>query len=125
MFIEFTSLINCAWYTQFYRSMLRGVLCLGWGGAGLGASEQGIVDPVKAAEVRGASDMYRGIGVDINDPYESFRKNRAGVFIQKLRDRDELLQKMKKNSGKYLTTITQNIFFQLSFFLYQYFTSSC
>ncbi|KAF6032318.1 hypothetical protein EB796_009339 [Bugula neritina] len=71
---------------------------MGWGGAGLGASEQGIVDPVKAAEVRGASDMYRGIGVDINDPYESFRKNRAGVFIQKLRDRDELLQKMKKNS---------------------------
>lgn len=62
----------------------------------MGASEQGIVDPVRAAEVRGASDMYRGIGVDANDPFENFRKSRAGVFIQKLKDRDEKLQKMKK-----------------------------
>ena len=40
--------------------------------------------------------MYRGIGVDTNDPFENFRKNRAGVFIQKLKDRDENLQKAKK-----------------------------
>ncbi|XP_067935916.1 calcium homeostasis endoplasmic reticulum protein-like [Watersipora subatra] len=71
---------------------------MGWGGAGLGASEQGIVDPVKAADVRAASDMYRGIGVDANDPFENFRKNRAGVFIQKLKDREEHLQKTKKDS---------------------------
>lgn len=33
---------------------------MGWAGAGLGASEQGIAEPIKEAEVRDRSDMYRG-----------------------------------------------------------------
>ena len=53
---------------------------------------------MKAAEVRGPSDMYKGIGVQ-DDPFESFRKNRSGVFIQKLKDRDEQLAKLKKQNG--------------------------
>mgnify|MGYP001793013419 CR=1 FL=1 len=72
----------------------------GWGGAGLGASEQGIVDPIKAAEVRSRSDMYKGIGTDNNDPFEAFRKNQSGNFIQKLKERDEMLQKMKRGSSR-------------------------
>lgn len=81
------------------------ILLTGWGGAGLGASEQGIVDPVKAADVRGPSDMYKGIGV-ADDPFESFRKNQSGVFIQKLKDRDEKLAKIKKINGKLFVVVT-------------------
>lgn len=76
------------------------VINSGWGGAGLGASEQGIVDPIKAAEVRGPSDMYKGLGSGGDDPFTAFRKNQSGNFIQKLKERDELLKTMKRNNGK-------------------------
>lgn len=33
---------------------------MGWGGAGLGASEQGIAEPIKGGEIRDRNDMYRG-----------------------------------------------------------------
>ena len=35
---------------------------MGWKGAGLGAEETGIVEPVKGGEVRDRADMYRGMG---------------------------------------------------------------
>lgn len=62
---------------------------MGWGGKGLGASEQGIVDPIEAAEVRDRNDMRKGIGIDLRDPFEQFRKSKAQGFIQRMRARDE------------------------------------
>ena len=61
----------------------------GWGGKGLGAGEQGIVNPVEAAEVRDRTDMYKGIGNDLKDPFEQFRKNKSQGFIQRMKTRDE------------------------------------
>ena len=52
---------------------------MGWKGAGLGAEETGIVEPIKGGEVRDKQDQYRGMGVS-QDPFESFRKQRAGAF---------------------------------------------
>ncbi|KAH9496814.1 hypothetical protein Btru_010352 [Bulinus truncatus] len=69
---------------------------MGWGGRGLGAGEQGIVDPVEAAEVRDRLDMHKGIGIDLRDPFEQFRKNKSQGFIQRMKTRDE--EKPKKRS---------------------------
>lgn len=61
----------------------------GWGGQGLGAEEQGIVNPVEAADVRDKMDMHKGIGMDLRDPFEQFRKNKSQGFIQRMKTRDE------------------------------------
>lgn len=61
---------------------------MGWGGGGLGAEEQGIVDPVEHAEVRDRVDMYKGIGVSMKDPFEQFRKSKSQGFIQRMKERD-------------------------------------
>ena len=64
--------------------------CLtGWGGGGLGSTEQGIVDPVKHGEVRDRVDLYKGIGMSTNDPFEQFRKSRAQTFVQKMKAKAE------------------------------------
>ncbi|XP_022087763.1 calcium homeostasis endoplasmic reticulum protein-like [Acanthaster planci] len=60
---------------------------MGWGGQGLGAREQGIVDPVSGGEVRDKIDMYRGVGMEINDPFESFRKNKSSSFMTRMKAR--------------------------------------
>ncbi|XP_033103667.1 calcium homeostasis endoplasmic reticulum protein-like [Anneissia japonica] len=62
---------------------------MGWGGQGLGAREQGIVDPISGGEVREKMDMYKGVGNSINDPFESFRKNKSHSFISRMKARDE------------------------------------
>ena len=62
--------------------------CAGWSGKGLGASEQGIVDPIDAGEVRDKMDMRKGVGIDLRDPYEQFRKSKAQGFIQRMRVRE-------------------------------------
>ncbi|GFS15252.1 calcium homeostasis endoplasmic reticulum protein [Elysia marginata] len=62
---------------------------MGWGGRGLGAGEQGIVDPVEAAEVRDRQDMHKGIGIDLRDPFEQFRKNKSQGFITRMKARDD------------------------------------
>ncbi|XP_071953503.1 calcium homeostasis endoplasmic reticulum protein-like [Antedon mediterranea] len=62
---------------------------MGWGGQGLGAREQGIVDPISGGEVRGKMDMYKGVGNAVNDPFESFRKNKSHSFISRMKARDE------------------------------------
>lgn len=62
---------------------------MGWGGKGLGASEQGIVDPISGGDVRDRQDMFKGIGMDLKDPFEQFRKSKSAGFIQRMRARDE------------------------------------
>lgn len=63
---------------------------MGWGGSGtgLGAQAQGIDEPISAGEIRDRQDMYKGIGVSLNDPYENFRKNKGAAFINRMRSRD-------------------------------------
>ena len=60
----------------------------GWGGGGLGLKEQGRVDPVAAADARDKTDMYKGLGMNMKDPFEQFRKNKAQGFITRMRARD-------------------------------------
>jgi len=69
---------------------------MGYGGAGLGRKEQGIVNPIKGGEVRERNEMYRGVGVK-SDPFEAFRKNKSQGYIQRLRTRDEI---RKEDKGK-------------------------
>ena len=59
---------------------------MGWKGSGLGSQESGRVEPVSGGEVRDRSDQYRGVGVapSGSDPFESFRKQRAGYFYTRL-----------------------------------------
>lgn len=61
---------------------------MGWEGAGLGKSEQGIQDPIKQGEVRDKQDMFKGIGVEINDPFDRYRKNMSYTYNRPRRDRD-------------------------------------
>uniref|UniRef100_A0A0B7ACN2 Calcium homeostasis endoplasmic reticulum protein n=1 Tax=Arion vulgaris TaxID=1028688 RepID=A0A0B7ACN2_9EUPU len=69
---------------------------MGWAGRGLGAEEQGMTDPVEAAEIRDRMDMHKGIGINLRDPFEQFRKNKSQGFIQRMKTRDD--EKPKKKS---------------------------
>ncbi|XP_026675778.1 SURP and G-patch domain-containing protein 1-like protein [Diaphorina citri] len=62
---------------------------MGWGGAGLGAKEQGIEAPISGGEVREREDLYKGVGVSLNDPYENFRKSKKQAFISRMKERQE------------------------------------
>lgn len=62
---------------------------MGWGGAGLGAKEQGIEQPISGGEVREREDLYKGVGVSLNDPYENFRKSKKQAFITRMKERAE------------------------------------
>lgn len=53
---------------------------MGWEGTGLGARHQGIQEPIKGGDVRDKQDKYKGVGVDLNDPFEQFRKNKSYTF---------------------------------------------
>jgi len=72
-----------------FTVQLRHCLISGWGGRGLGAAEQGIVNPIEASDVRDRQDMYKGIGINLKDPFEQFRKNKSQGFIQRMKARDE------------------------------------
>jgi len=61
----------------------------GWGGGGLGQAEQGMVDPVQHAEVRERTDLYKGVGISLNDPFENFRKNKSHGFVTRMREKAE------------------------------------
>ncbi|XP_063226601.1 LOW QUALITY PROTEIN: calcium homeostasis endoplasmic reticulum protein [Bacillus rossius redtenbacheri] len=66
------------------------ILCkMGWSGAGLGAKEQGIEQPISGGEVRDKTDMYKGVGISLNDPYENFRKSKGQAFINRMKARAE------------------------------------
>lgn len=75
---------------------LHVMLISGWGGKGLGASEQGIVDPIAGGDVRDRQDMFKGVGVDLRDPFEQFRKNKSHGFIARMKARDEMREKSTK-----------------------------
>uniref|UniRef100_T1IH20 Calcium homeostasis endoplasmic reticulum protein n=1 Tax=Strigamia maritima TaxID=126957 RepID=T1IH20_STRMM len=62
---------------------------MGWGGQGLGAAEQGIHEPIDAGDVRDRQDQYKGIGINLNDPFETFRKSKGQAFINRMRARAE------------------------------------
>jgi len=63
---------------------------MGWSGKGLGTSEQGMVDPVAHAEVRDRQDLFKGIGISLNDPFEQFRKNRSQGYSSRMKEKAEL-----------------------------------
>lgn len=60
---------------------------MGWGGGALGASGEGITNPIENAEIRDRVDMYKGLGMSMNDPYEVFRKNKSTGFNVRMRER--------------------------------------
>ncbi|KAL1443350.1 hypothetical protein MTO96_007439, partial [Rhipicephalus appendiculatus] len=62
---------------------------MGWGGAGLGAAEQGIQDPIHPGDVRDRQDLYKGVGINLHDPYENFRKSKGQAFINRMKARTE------------------------------------
>uniref|UniRef100_A0A1B6G4R8 Calcium homeostasis endoplasmic reticulum protein n=1 Tax=Cuerna arida TaxID=1464854 RepID=A0A1B6G4R8_9HEMI len=62
---------------------------MGWGGAGLGAKEQGIEQPISGGEIRDRVDQYKGVGINLNDPYENFRKSKGQAFITRMKARAE------------------------------------
>lgn len=70
---------------------------MGWGGKGLGAKEQGIVNPIEAGEVRDRQDQFKGVGVSMNDPFEQFRKNKSQGFINRMKARDDGKKKEDKS----------------------------
>lgn len=62
---------------------------MGWGGSGLGANEQGIDAPIAGGDVRDRQDQFKGVGCNLNDPYENFRKNKGAAFITRMKARAE------------------------------------
>lgn len=62
---------------------------MGWGGSGLGANEQGIDAPISGGDVRDRQDQFKGVGCNLNDPYENFRKNKGAAFITRMKARAE------------------------------------
>jgi len=72
---------------------------MGWKGAGLGAGESGIVEPIQGGEVRDKGDQYKGMGTG-SDPFESFRKQRAGAFYTRMKDKAEERRHKKGEEGE-------------------------
>jgi len=72
------------------QSILVNVCGPGWGGGGLGQLEQGMMDPVQHAEVRDRTDLYKGIGISLNDPFENFRKSKSHGFVTRMREKAEV-----------------------------------
>ncbi|XP_064626296.1 calcium homeostasis endoplasmic reticulum protein-like isoform X2 [Lineus longissimus] len=73
---------------------------MGWSGSGLGASEQGITNPIEHGEVRDRMDMYKGIGINIQDPFEQFRKSKSQGFIQRMKLNTEIVKGKKARSER-------------------------
>ncbi|RDD42226.1 Calcium homeostasis endoplasmic reticulum protein [Trichoplax sp. H2] len=61
---------------------------MGWGGSGLGAKEQGIHEPIKEGEVRDKVDQYKGVGVSLNDAFDTYRKSKSYTYNRKPRGSD-------------------------------------
>lgn len=45
--------------------------------------------------MRDRQDMFKGVGVDLKDPFEQFRKNKSHGFIARMKARDEMREKSK------------------------------
>lgn len=37
--------------------------------------------------MRDREDMFKGVGVSLNDPYENFRKSKKQAFISRMKER--------------------------------------
>lgn len=48
----------------------------------------GIVEPISGGEVRDKQDQFRGVGHNA-DPFEAFRKSKAGSFYTRMKERDK------------------------------------
>ncbi|KZS12402.1 calcium homeostasis endoplasmic reticulum protein [Daphnia magna] len=95
---EMASLSFAKGFTNKLDENNRGhqLLCkMGWGGAGLGANEQGIAEPIKGGEARDRVDQFKGVGINIRDPFENFRKSKGQAFITRMRSRAEEREKEK------------------------------
>ena len=65
---------------------------------GLGTTEAGIVEPISGGEVRDRQDQYRGIGHSTSaDPFEAFRKSKAGSFYTRMKERDRGRDEARKS----------------------------
>ena len=70
---------------------------MGWKGSGLGSTEGGIVEPISGGEVREKNEQYKGIGHG-SDPFEAFRKSKAGSFYTRMKERDRDRDSARKSS---------------------------
>eukprot|EP00794_Sanderia_malayensis_P008111 gene8111-8980_t len=61
---------------------------MGWSGKGLGRAGQGIEEPIKGGDVREKGDMFKGVGVDLHDPFETYRRNKSYTYNKPRRERD-------------------------------------
>ena len=65
---------------------------------GLGTTEAGIVEPISGGEVRDRESQYRGIGHSTTaDPFEAFRKSKAGSFYTRMKERDRGRDEARKS----------------------------
>ncbi len=72
---------------------------MGWTGTGgLGSTEEGIVEPISGGQVRDRTDQFRGVGHGA-DPFEAFRKSKAGSFYTRMKERDKERDHGRKSSG--------------------------
>jgi len=75
---------------------------MGWGGAGLGQKEQGRQDPINAGDVRDTYDRFKGLGMEINDPYENYRKNRSQGYNSRITTKiNNRIERQKAINKKY------------------------
>ena len=56
----------------------------------------------KGGELREKSDLYRGVGAPTprSDPFEAFRKNKAGSFYTRMKDREKDRSSDRKSDSK-------------------------
>lgn len=47
----------------------------------------GIEAPIKGGELRDRVDQYKGVGVNLQDPFESYRKTKGQAFVERMRAR--------------------------------------
>lgn len=87
---------------------------MGWSGAGLGANEQGIEAPISGGEIRDKNDQYKGVGINLNDPYETFRKNKGQAFITRMKARAE--ERAEERGERDWTPLTKQKFQMLRYF---------
>ncbi len=65
----------------YHQYSLLLLLLLGWEtGEGLGARSQGIQEPIKEGEARDKTNQFAGVGINMKDPFEQFRKNKSYTF---------------------------------------------